>query len=81
MALTFQALDQLDEAVGLEERLGYMEPPRLHQPVRQCLGWVLLQAGKVAEATDAFHKVRLLSVNQGGPCSDRPYTSLVLWSL
>jgi hypothetical protein len=53
-----QAIDQLDEAVSLEESLGYMEPPRLHQPARQCLGWVLLRAGKAGEAADTYHQVR-----------------------
>jgi len=61
-----QALDQLDEAVSLEEALGYMEPPRLHQPARQCLGWVLLRAGKSAEAANVYQKVGRLVGWLGG---------------
>ncbi|GBF99344.1 hypothetical protein Rsub_11756 [Raphidocelis subcapitata] len=53
---TEQALALLDEAVAEEEGLGYMEPPRLHQPLRQCLGWVLLRAGKAAEAAEVYSK-------------------------
>lgn len=29
---------------------GYTEPPRQYQPLRQCLGWVLLQQGRLREA-------------------------------
>lgn len=53
---TAQAIDLLEEAAAHEEELGYMEPPRLHQPARQCLGWVLLKAGKVSDAEDTYHK-------------------------
>lgn len=30
--------------------MGYMEPPRLYQPVRHCLGAVLLALGRGAES-------------------------------
>ncbi|KAI8463443.1 MAG: hypothetical protein J3K34DRAFT_526977 [Monoraphidium minutum] len=53
---TAHALDQLDEAVALDEGMGYMEPPRLHQPARQCLGHVLLRAGRLGEAANVFKK-------------------------
>lgn len=35
--------------------MGYMEPPRLYQPVRQCLGAVLLRLGRAAEAELVWH--------------------------
>ena len=40
----------LKEAVILEDRFLYMEPPRVYQPVRQCLGYVLLQSGSLQQA-------------------------------
>ena len=40
----------LQRAVGIEDGMGYMEPPRQYQPVRHCLGRVLLSAGQPAEA-------------------------------
>jgi hypothetical protein len=43
--------------VSLEDGLGYMEPPRSHAPARQCLGWALLQAGRLADAAGVYHKV------------------------
>jgi hypothetical protein len=61
-----QALFLLDEAVAAEEGLGYMEPPRLHQPVRQCLGWVLLRAGKASEAAEVYRKVSRRRLHDGG---------------
>jgi len=40
----------LHEATGLEESIPYDEPPGWHQPVRQILGAVLLQAQQASEA-------------------------------
>jgi hypothetical protein len=40
----------LEKAVAVEDGMGYMEPPRQYQPVRHCLGRVLLSAGRPAEA-------------------------------
>ncbi len=34
----------------IEDGMGYMEPPRLYQPVRHCLGRMLLSDGRLAEA-------------------------------
>ncbi|KAF8055909.1 hypothetical protein HT031_006548 [Scenedesmus sp. PABB004] len=48
------ALEALDEAVAEEAALGYMEPPRVHQPPRQCLAWVLLRAGRLDEAAATY---------------------------
>ena len=36
--------------MAVEDGMGYMEPPRLYQPVRHCLGRVLLSAGRLTEA-------------------------------
>lgn len=32
---------KLEEAKGIEDGMSYMEPPRLYQPIRHCLGFVL----------------------------------------
>ena len=34
----------------IEDAFLYMEPPRVYQPVRQCLGYVLLESGHPKEA-------------------------------
>ncbi|KIZ07350.1 hypothetical protein MNEG_0599 [Monoraphidium neglectum] len=60
-----RAILQLQDALAEEEGLGYMEPPRSHQPTRQCLGFVLLQAGRPAEAADVFRKDLLQHPNNG----------------
>jgi hypothetical protein len=31
-------------------RVAFRRPPRQYQPVRECLGWVLLQQGQLREA-------------------------------
>ena len=41
----------------IHDSMGYMEPPRQFQPVRHCLGWVLLQLGQ----PDWAMKVRAIS--------------------
>jgi tetratricopeptide (TPR) repeat protein len=43
-------------AVDLEGKLGYMEPPEWHYPVREALGGALLRQGKAAEAEAVFRK-------------------------
>ena len=41
----------LREAIKVEDGGGYTEPPRLgSQPVRQCLGAVILHHGRIGEA-------------------------------
>ena len=35
------AVAKLEEAKGIEDGMSYMEPPRLYQPIRHCLGYVL----------------------------------------
>ncbi|KZY48010.1 hypothetical protein A3731_07255 [Roseovarius sp. HI0049] len=44
----------LDEAIRLEDTIGYMEPPYWSYPVRQTLGAVRLQAGDATGALEAF---------------------------
>lgn len=43
-------MEKLREAVEIEDGFAYMEPPRVYQPVRQCLGYVLLRAEKLEDA-------------------------------
>jgi tetratricopeptide (TPR) repeat protein len=45
-----------DDAVFIEDALGYMEPPYWYYPVRQSLGGVLLRQGKLDEAEKAFRE-------------------------
>lgn len=49
-----RAIDALTTAVELEDELTYDEPPPWHQPVRQVLGAVLLEAGKPEAAETAY---------------------------
>ena len=49
-----QAFRLLREAVSLEERLLYDEPPGWMQPVRHALGALLLADGRHAEAEDVY---------------------------
>ena len=44
----------LREAAAMQDALPYMEPPYWYYPARQTLGAVLLEAGKPAEAVQAF---------------------------
>jgi tetratricopeptide (TPR) repeat protein len=46
----------LREAVAVEDRLRYDEPPDWMQPVRHTLGAVLLRAGKYAEAEKVYRE-------------------------
>jgi pimeloyl-ACP methyl ester carboxylesterase/tetratricopeptide (TPR) repeat protein len=59
------AVMSLREAVELEDALPYSEPPIWHQPVRQVLGAVLLEAGRVAEA-EAVYREDLAQVRENG---------------
>lgn len=47
------AATKLQKAVEIEASFAYMEPPRVYQPVRQCLGYVLLLDGRLEEAIEA----------------------------
>jgi tetratricopeptide (TPR) repeat protein len=53
---TVLAITTLKEGVALEDRLEYFEPPLWHQPVRQTLGAVQLQAGKAADAEKTYRE-------------------------
>jgi tetratricopeptide (TPR) repeat protein len=46
----------LRQAVALQDKLGYMEPPEWHYPVREALGGALLRHGRAAEAESVFRK-------------------------
>jgi tetratricopeptide (TPR) repeat protein len=48
------AIAALNTAVTIEDTLPYDEPPAWHWPARQAIGDVLLEAGKPAEAEQAF---------------------------
>ncbi|KXZ46037.1 hypothetical protein GPECTOR_47g312 [Gonium pectorale] len=49
------AAEALGRAAEAEAGGGYFEPPRLGpQPARQCLGWVLLRAGRLREALQTY---------------------------
>jgi len=50
------AIAALTEAVAIEDRIPYDEPPGWHAPVRQTLGAVLLQAGRAGEAERVYRE-------------------------
>jgi pimeloyl-ACP methyl ester carboxylesterase/tetratricopeptide (TPR) repeat protein len=49
-----KAILHLDKGIRFEDSLMYQEPPDWHAPVRQNLGYVLLQAGRADEAEAVF---------------------------
>src|SRR3954469_6993346 len=49
----------LREAVAAQDKLGYMEPPEWHYPVREALGAALLRHGKASEAEVVFRERKL----------------------
>lgn len=51
-----EAVHSLREAVAAQDRLRYNEPPEWHHPVRQVLGAVLLDAGRLGEAEEAYRQ-------------------------
>ena len=50
------AVAALREAILIEDKIPYDEPPGWHAPVRQTLGVVLLEAGRPAEAEDVYRE-------------------------
>ncbi|HLV24702.1 MAG TPA: hypothetical protein VKZ41_00170 [Gemmatimonadales bacterium] len=50
------AIDELKQAVAVEDGMTYMEPPYWHQPVRSMLGDALLEAGQQSEAIAAYEE-------------------------
>jgi predicted Zn-dependent protease len=53
---TDDAVKQLEEAVRLEDRLPYTEPPAWWRPVRQVLGAVLLEADRPEAAEPVYRE-------------------------
>eukprot|EP00775_Hariotina_reticulata_P010681 gene10681-10840_t len=49
-----EAARKLEAALQKDGSLGYVEPPRQTQPIRHCLGWVLMQQGKLKEAEQMY---------------------------
>jgi len=54
-----------EEAIAIEDSLGYMEPPFWYYPVRQSLGGVRLRQGKLDDAEKAFRESLLRVRNNG----------------
>ena len=59
----------LREAMALEDAIPYNEPPVWHQPVRQVLGALLLEAGRPAEAEVLPRATSRGSARTAGRCS------------
>jgi pimeloyl-ACP methyl ester carboxylesterase len=59
------AVRSLQEAVVMEDALPYSEPPIWHQPVRQVLGAILMEAGRPSEAA-AVYQEDLQRVRENG---------------
>ena len=53
---TDEAIDTLNKAVAMEDAFPYAEPPLWHQPTRQVLGALLLEAGRAREAEMVYLK-------------------------
>ncbi|GAA4721529.1 tetratricopeptide repeat protein [Sphingomonas lutea] len=53
------------EAISVEGKISYMEPPWWYYPVHQSLGAALYRAGKYAEAQEAFTAALARSPNNG----------------
>ncbi len=51
---TDEAVEHLEKAVQMYDDLPYMEPPTWHYPVRQSLGAVLLDAGRLEDAEAVY---------------------------
>jgi tetratricopeptide (TPR) repeat protein len=60
-----KAIAEFQEAAALQDGMPYMEPPYWYYPVRQSLGAALLQAGRAAEAVDAFKAALKEAPNDG----------------
>jgi pimeloyl-ACP methyl ester carboxylesterase/tetratricopeptide (TPR) repeat protein len=60
-----EAVAVLREAVAIEDALPYNEPPVWHQPTRQVLGALLLEAGRAGEA-EVVYRQDLARVRENG---------------
>lgn len=56
---------EFEQAVALEDKLTYSEPPHWYYPVRQSLGAALLQAGKPKDAEAVFRTSLARAPNNG----------------
>jgi tetratricopeptide (TPR) repeat protein len=59
------AIEALERAVVAEDDLPYSEPANWHQPVRQVLGAVLLEAGQAPKAEKAYREDLAWNRNNG----------------
>ncbi|MCC6418405.1 MAG: hypothetical protein IT429_09210, partial [Gemmataceae bacterium] len=62
-----RAVELLEKAVGMEDRLHYGEPPDWFMPVREVLGAVLLEGGEAAAAEKVF-RTGLEKTPRNGRC-------------
>jgi tetratricopeptide (TPR) repeat protein len=53
---TSTAIVQFEQAAALQDALPYTEPPYWYYPIRQSLAAALLQAGRVDDAEQQFHR-------------------------
>jgi tetratricopeptide (TPR) repeat protein len=60
-----RAIAEFKQAVALEDKLAYSEPPYWYYPVRQSLGAMLLAAGSLDEAETTFRQSLLRAPNNG----------------
>ncbi|HMA12422.1 MAG TPA: hypothetical protein VKO83_11075, partial [Steroidobacteraceae bacterium] len=60
-----RAIAEFEQAVALEDKLAYSEPPYWYYPVRQSLGAVLLAAGRLDDAEATFRQSLLRARNNG----------------
>lgn len=51
-----QAIKRLEEAVRMEESLGYWEPPHYARPIHQSLAQAYLRAGRIADARRTYER-------------------------
>lgn len=60
-----QAAEHYRQAIAIEDRVPYMEPPWWYYPVRQSLGAALYRAGRYDEAREAFTGALAKAPNNG----------------
>lgn len=60
-----EAANHYRRAIAIEERIPYQEPPYWYYPVKQSLGAALFQAGRHAEASEAFRAALVQAPNNG----------------
>jgi len=60
-----EAIWLYNQAIAVEDKLPYMEPPFWYYPVRQSLGAALYRAGRYDEAREAFTAALARSPNNG----------------